>query len=44
MVKQNFLEKKLVKQSAWNNLQDCFDNNKVVKGTPFNRVKGRNEC
>ena len=31
---------KAVKQSAWNNLQDCFDNNKVVKGTPFNRVKG----
>ena len=31
---------KAVKQSAWNNLQDCFDNSKVVKGVPFNRVKG----
>ena len=31
---------KAVKQSAWNNLQDCFDNSKVVRGTPFNRVKG----
>ena len=31
---------KAVKQSAWNNLQDCFDNEKVVTGTPFNRVKG----
>ena len=31
---------KAIKQSAWNNLQECFDNNKIVKGTPFNRVKG----
>ena len=31
---------KAVKQSAWNHLQECFDNNKVVNGTPFNRVKG----
>ena len=31
---------KAVKQGAWNHLQDCFDNNKVVKGVPFNRVKG----
>ena len=31
---------KAVKQNAWNYLQDCFNNSKVVKGTPFNRVKG----
>ena len=31
---------KAVKQSAWNHLQDCFQNYKVVTGTPFNRVKG----
>lgn len=31
---------KAVKQNSWNNLQDCFDNNKVVIGTPYNRVKG----
>ena len=31
---------KAVKQGAWNYLQDCYDNNKVVKGVPFNRVKG----
>ncbi len=31
---------KAVKQKAWYNLQDSFDNNKVVTGTPFNRVKG----
>ena len=31
---------KAVKQKAWNTLQDSFDNNKVVTGTPFNRVKG----
>ena len=31
---------KAVKQKAWNALQDSFDNNKVVTGTPFNRVKG----
>ncbi len=31
---------KAVKQKAWNTLQDAFDNNKVVTGTPFNRVKG----
>ena len=31
---------KAIKQNAWNKLQECYDNNKVVKGTPFNRVKG----
>ena len=31
---------KAVKQESWNFLQDCYDNNKVVEGTPFNRVKG----
>jgi len=31
---------KAVKQGAWNYLQECYDNNKVVTGTPFNRVKG----
>jgi len=31
---------KAVKQGAWNYLQDCYDNSKVVKGVPFNRVKG----
>lgn len=31
---------KAVKQESWNVLQDCYDNNKVVQGTPFNRVKG----
>ena len=31
---------KAVKQKAWNHLQDCFTNNKVVTGIPFNRVKG----
>ena len=31
---------KAVKQNAWNFLQDCYNNNKIVKGTPFNRVKG----
>ncbi len=31
---------KAIKQSAWNNLQDCYNNNKVVTGIPFNRVKG----
>tara|TARA_Y100001970_G_scaffold40726_1_gene50202 strand:- start:1458 stop:3158 length:1701 start_codon:yes stop_codon:yes gene_type:complete len=31
---------KAVKQKAWNTLQDSFENNKVVTGTPFNRVKG----
>ncbi len=31
---------KAVKQKAWHNLQDSFNNNKVVTGTPFNRVKG----
>lgn len=31
---------KAVKQGAWNHLQDCYDNGKVVTGTPFNRVKG----
>ena len=31
---------KAVKQGAWNNLQQCFDENKTVTGIPFNRVKG----
>ena len=31
---------KAIKQSAWNHLQDCYNNNKVVTGIPFNRVKG----
>ena len=31
---------KALKQSAWNSLQDSFDNNKTVTGTPFNKVKG----
>ena len=31
---------KAIKQSAWNYLQDCYDKNEVVTGTPFNRVKG----
>ena len=31
---------KAVKQQSWNKLQDSYDNNKVVTGIPFNRVKG----
>ncbi len=31
---------KAIKQNAWNKLQDSFENNKVVTGIPFNRVKG----
>ena len=31
---------KAVKQQSWNKLQNSFDNNKVVTGIPFNRVKG----
>ncbi len=31
---------KAVKQKAWHNLQNSFDENKVVTGVPFNRVKG----
>ena len=31
---------KAVKQKSWNTLQESFENNKVVTGTPFNRVKG----
>ncbi len=31
---------KAVKQKSWNQLQDSFENNKVVTGIPFNRVKG----
>ena len=31
---------KAIKQNAWNHLQDAFSNNKIVKGTPFNKVKG----
>ena len=31
---------KAVKQKAWHNLQKSFNENKVVTGIPFNRVKG----
>ncbi len=31
---------KAVKQKAWHNLQNSFNENKVVTGVPFNRVKG----
>jgi len=31
---------KAIKQQSWNKLQDSFDNNKLVTGIPFNRVKG----
>ena len=31
---------KAVKQKAWHNLQISFNDNKVVTGIPFNRVKG----
>ena len=31
---------KAIKQAAWNKLQDNFNNNKVVTGVPFNKVKG----
>ena len=31
---------KAVKQKAWHNLQESFNNNKTVTGIPFNRVKG----
>ena len=31
---------KAVKQKAWHNLQNSFDENKIVTGVPFNRVKG----
>ncbi len=31
---------KAVKQKAWHNLQSSFEENKVVTGVPFNRVKG----
>ena len=31
---------KAVKQKAWQNLQESFNENKVVTGIPFNRVKG----
>jgi len=31
---------KAVKQKAWHDLQECFDNNSTVTGIPFNRVKG----
>ncbi len=31
---------KAIKQKSWNTLQDSFNNNKVVTGIPFNRVKG----
>ena len=31
---------KAVKQKAWHNLQESFNENKIVTGVPFNRVKG----
>ncbi len=31
---------KAIKQQSWNKLQDAFNNNSVVTGIPFNRVKG----
>ena len=31
---------KAIKQQAWNHLQECFNNNKIVTGVPYNRVKG----
>ena len=31
---------KAIKQKAWHNLQISFNENKVVTGVPFNRVKG----
>ncbi len=31
---------KAIKQQSWNKLQESFDNNNVVTGIPFNRVKG----
>ena len=31
---------KAVKQKAWHDLQNSFNENKVVTGVPFNRVKG----
>ncbi len=31
---------KAVKQKSWHNLQKSFDENKIVTGIPFNRVKG----
>ncbi len=31
---------KAVKQNAWHKLQESFNNNEIVTGTPFNRVKG----
>jgi len=31
---------KAVKQKSWHNLQTSFDENKIVTGIPFNRVKG----
>ena len=31
---------KAVRQKAWHNLQNSFNENKVVTGVPFNRVKG----
>ncbi|MFL2520015.1 MAG: 30S ribosomal protein S1 [Alphaproteobacteria bacterium] len=31
---------KAVKQKAWHDLQECFNNNSTVTGIPFNRVKG----
>ena len=35
-----YSREKALKQKAWNHLQDCFTDNKVVTGVPYNRVKG----
>ena len=40
MLQTKLSREKAVKQSAWNNLQDCYNDGKVVTGIPFNRVKG----
>jgi len=36
----NLSREKAIKQAAWNKLQDNFNNNNVVTGIPFNKVKG----
>ena len=40
MEKQSFLEKKQLNKNHGINFKTAFDNNKVVSGIPFNRVKG----
>ncbi len=36
----NLSREKAIKQASWNTLQQSFENNKVVTGIPFNKVKG----